>query len=196
MSVTEIDRDPLLTLTRWHAEARERGAVEPDAMTLATVGGGRPSARIVLFKGLASGKIQFVTNYESRKGREIEENPQVALVFFWVETMKQVRVEGRAERASADESDRYFASRPRESQLGAWASDQSRVAVSREELEARFAEAERRFEGTRVERPPHWGIYSVLPEVVELWSSRPHRLHDRLRYQLRGSSWSVDRLFP
>ena len=192
----ELDPDPLLTLTRWHAEARERGAVEPNAMTLATVSDGRPAARIVLFKGLSAGKIQFVTNYESRKGREIDANPRVALVFFWVEIMKQVRVEGRAERASAEESDRYFASRPRESQLGAWASDQSRIALSRDELDARFAATERRFEGIRVERPPHWGLYSVVPEVVELWSSRPHRMHDRLRYQRLGTSWSVDRLFP
>ena len=196
MSLADLDPDPLLTLTRWHSEARARGAVEPDAMTLATASDGRPAARIVLFKGLSAGKIQFVTNYESRKGREIEANPQVALVFFWVETMKQVRVEGRAERASADESDRYFASRPRESQLGAWASDQSRVAVSREELEERFAATHARFEGKVVERPAHWGIYSVIPDVVELWSSRPHRLHDRLRYQRHGASWSVDRLFP
>lgn len=192
----ELDPDPLLTLTRWHAEARERGAVEPNAMTLATVSDGRPAARIVLFKGLSAGKIQFVTNYESRKGREIDANPRVALVFFWVEIMKQVRVEGRAERANAEESDRYFASRPRESQLGAWASDQSRIALSRDELDARFAATERRFEGIRVERPPHWGLYSVVPEVVELWSSRPHRMHDRLRYQRLGTSWSVDRLFP
>jgi len=196
MSLADLDPDPLLTLARWHAEARARGAVEPDAMTLATVSSGRPSARIVLYKGISSGKIQFVTNYQSRKGREIDANPQVALVFFWVETMKQVRVEGRAARGSVEESDRYFASRARESQLGAWASDQSRVAVSREELEARFAETVRRFEGRTVERPPHWGIYEVLPELVELWSSRPHRLHDRLRYERRGQSWSVDRLFP
>ena len=195
----EFDADPLVTLARWHAEARTQGAVEPDAMTLATATlDGRPSARIVLFKGIADGKIQFVTNYGSRKGRELTDNPALALVFFWVEIQRQVRVEGRAQPSSAVESDRYFATRPRESQLGAWASEQSQVIASRDELELRYATVEQRFDGRAVERPPTWGLFGVIPETIEFWSSRPHRLHDRTRYRRlsAGAPWERDLLCP
>jgi pyridoxamine 5'-phosphate oxidase len=193
----EFDADPLQTLARWHDEARAHGALEPNAMTLATATpDGRPSARIVLFKGIVDGKIQFVTNYASRKGRELEANPAVALVFFWVEIQRQVRVEGRAERSSEADSDRYFESRPRESQLGAWASEQSEVIASRAELEARYAEVERRFHDRSVTRPPNWGLYAVEPESMEFWSSRPHRLHDRTRYRRLAGAWTRDLLCP
>ncbi len=189
--------DPLALLVSWHQEALKVGAREPDAMTLATATrDGRPSARVVLFKGLSAGRLQFVTHYTSRKGREIEENPEVALVFFWPELMRQVRIEGRASRAAAAESDAYFRSRPRESQLGAWASSQSEVVSSREVLEQRFAQAEARFLGRDVDRPPSWGVYQVEARSVELWLSAPYRLHDRFCYERAGSAWTLTRLYP
>jgi pyridoxamine 5'-phosphate oxidase len=189
--------DPLALLVTWHQEALKIGAREPDAMTLATATrDGRPSARVVLFKGLAAGRLQFVTHYGSRKGREIEANPEVALVFFWPELMRQVRIEGRASRAAEGESDAYFRSRPRESQLGAWASSQSEVVPSRAVLEQRFAEAEARFLGRDVDRPPGWGLYQVEARSVELWLSAPHRLHDRFQYEREGEVWTLARLYP
>ena len=172
--------DPLEALLAWHAEAVRAGARDPDAMTLATAtGAGQPSARIVLFKGVARGKIQFVSHYTSRKGREIAENPQVALVFYWPELMRQIRVEGRTTRATPAESNEYFQSRPRASQLGAWASAQSEPVASRAALEERFALAEARFAGRSVERPSSWGLYQVEPRAIELWISGPNRMHDR-----------------
>ena len=193
----EFDTDPLVTLEHWHAEARSAGAIEPDAMTLATAtADGRPSARIVLYKGTQDGKIQFVTNYASRKGRELAQNPAVALVFFWIEIQRQVRIEGRAERSGDAQSDRYFETRPRESQLGAWASEQSEVIASRAELEARYAAVDERFRGKTVPRPADWGLYEVTPQVLEFWSSRPYRLHDRSRFQRSGDGWSLDLLSP
>jgi pyridoxamine 5'-phosphate oxidase len=189
--------DPIAVLAAWHAEARRAGAREPDAMSLATVGPtGRPAVRLVLVKGFADGEVAFVTNYASRKGREIDANPRVALGFFWVELGRQVRVEGVARRAPAAESDAYFATRPRESQLGAWASPQSEVIASRAVLEARYAEAEARFRGRDIERPAGWGIYRVRPEQVELWIGRPHRLHDRFSYTREAAGWAIARLSP
>ena len=193
----EFDTDPLVTLVHWHAAARERGAIEPDAMTLATATpDGRPSARIVLYKGIVDGKIQFVTNFDSRKGRELAANPAAALVFFWIEIQRQVRIEGRAEKSSEADSDHYFQTRPRESQLGAWASEQSQVIAARSELEARYAEVERRFQGQSVPRPPNWGLSGIVPESVEFWSSRPSRLHDRTRYRRTAGGWVRDLLSP
>jgi len=189
--------DPLDVLAGWLAEARHAGALEPDAMTLATATpDGLPSARVVLFKGLEQGELRFVTHYASRKGRELELNPEVALVFFWPELMRQVRLEGRAARASAAESDAYFRTRPRESKLGAWASNQSQPIASRALLEQRFADAEARFRGRDVERPPGWGLYRVVPRMVELFIARPGRLHDRFRYTRMGTGWTVERLCP
>lgn len=189
--------DPLATLVSWHAEAAQAGARDPDAMTLATATAeGRPSARIVLFKGLAGGKIQFVTHYTSRKGREIEHNPEVALVFYWPELGRQIRVEGRAAPATAVESDRYFQSRPRASQLSAWASTQSEPVASRALLEQRFAQAEARFQGRDVERPSGWGLYQVEPRTIELWISGADRMHDRFSYTREGAGWAIARLCP
>jgi pyridoxamine 5'-phosphate oxidase len=189
--------DPIELLNRWHAEAVTQGSRDPDAMALATATlSGEPSVRIVLFKGVVGGKIRFVTNYLSRKEREIAANPRVALAFYWPELYRQVRIEGRAEHASVAESDAYFATRPRESQLGAWASPQSQPIASRAVLEDAFGAAEARFLGRTVERPDHWGVTLVTPLRVELWVAARHRLHDRFLYERAGAGWSVTRLAP
>jgi pyridoxamine 5'-phosphate oxidase len=191
--------DPLLTLNGWFEEASLAGDPVPDAMTLATATPeGRPSARVVLFKGLVRGGIFFVTNYSSRKARELDLNPWAALVFHYPLRERQARVEGRVERASAAESDAYFASRPRGSQLGAWASPQSRPVPSRASLSQRVVEAEARFAHGGVPRPEFWGGYLLMPDVVELWMGRPDRLHDRFRYARAGvdASWAIERLAP
>jgi pyridoxamine 5'-phosphate oxidase len=164
---------------------------------LATVSpDGQPSARIVLLKGISEGDLIFASNYQSRKAREIEDSPAVALVFFWAELARQVRIEGRASRGPASDSDAYFRTRPRESQIGAWASLQSAAIDSRVELEQRYREVEARFAGREVERPAGWGLYRVTAQAVELWIARPHRLHDRFRYERSGSDWNVTRLCP
>jgi pyridoxamine 5'-phosphate oxidase len=191
--------EPLSVLLRWYEEAREKGDPLPDAMTLATASkDGRPSARVVLFKGIVRGGIFFVTNYGSRKGRELEENPRAALVLHFPTWERQVRVEGRVEKATRAESEEYFASRPRGSQLGAWASAQSQPIASRAALTARSDEVEARFRGGPVARPEFWGGYLVIPDVVELWLGRSDRLHDRFVYERAGDGepWSIQRLSP
>lgn len=168
-------------------------------MTLATVGeGGRPSARIVLIKGVDERGFVFFTNYESRKGRDLAANPYAALLFYWIELERQVRIEGRIEKTSADESDRYFSSRPLGSRIGAWASEQSAVIDSRATLEAREKEISTRF-GDDPPRPPHWGGYRLVPDSIEFWQGRPSRLHDRLLYTRDAASphgWTMSRLSP
>ena len=157
---------------------------------------GRPSARLVLLRGADARGFVFFTHYDSRKGRELTENPQAALCFFWPSLDEQIRIEGRVERVSPDESDAYFASRPRGSQLGAWASDQSSVLPSRETLEEKYREIERRFEGQAVQRPPFWGGFRLTPVRIEFWYGRPDRLHDRVVYVRDGSAWRIERLYP
>lgn len=168
-------------------------------MTLATAdAAGRPSARIVLIKALDERGFVFFTNYDSRKGREIAENPHAALLFHWIELERQVRIEGRIEKTSAEESDRYFASRPLNSRIGAWASEQSAVLHSRAELEARETEFHARF-GEHPPRPAHWGGYRLVPDALEFWQGRPSRLHDRLRYVRDAAApngWRIERLSP
>jgi len=189
--------DPLAIFLEWHNTAVARGLPEPDAFALATATpDGRPSVRIVLFKGLTDGALRLVTNYQSRKGEELLRNPHGALVFFWPGLMRQVRMEGRIERAPTSESDAYFASRDRESQLGAWASDQSRPVESRAALVGNLETVRARFQGKDVPRPPHWGMLKLVPERVELWLSGPHRLHDRFAYTREGEGWRVERLAP
>lgn len=189
--------DPLAVFAEWQRTAVERGQPVPDALALATsTPDGRPSVRTVLYKGLRHGAVRLVTNYESRKGRELLENPHAALCFFWPTLDRQVRMEGRVERASAAESDEYFAQRDRESQLGAWASQQSRPISSRAELTAALENTRARFEGRAVERPPHWGVLHFVPERVELWCGGAHRLHDRFLYERDGDAWRVQRLMP
>lgn len=191
------DPDPFRFFARWFDEARAAGVREPNAMTLATVGAeGQPSARIVLLKGLDARGFFFYTNYRSRKGEDLAANPRAALVFWWEPLERQVRIEGSAEKVAEKVSDAYFASRPRGSRLGAWASEQSRVVPSRAELEARLEEAEEKYDDGHIPRPPHWGGYRVLPTRFEFWQGRPNRLHDRLEYVPAGGTWAIRRLAP
>lgn len=179
-------------------EAREAGVQAPETMTLATAAAdGAPSARMVLLKGADSDGFVFYTGYESRKGGEIEENPRAALVLYWQALGRQVRVEGVVERVSEEESAAYFATRPRGSQLAAWASEQSRPLAGRDELERRYTELEREHEGRDVPRPPHWGGFRLRPEVVEFWEHRDNRLHERTCYtRAREGGWSSELLSP
>ena len=189
--------DPLTVFEGWFAEAHALDPRWADAMTLATASpDGRPSARTVLYKGVAEGALYFVSNYGSRKGQDLEQNPRAALVFFWASLNRQVRIEGSVARAPATWSDRYFAGRARSSQIGAWASAQSAVIASRDALEARIAEAEARFRDQAVPRPPFWGGYLLEPERIEFWLGQNARLHDRFSYQRSASGWSVERLSP
>jgi pyridoxamine 5'-phosphate oxidase len=189
--------DPLALLGRWLNEAIDVGLYEPNSMALATATpDGRPSVRIVLLKGLDDRGLTFFTGYESRKGAEIEANPRAAAVMLWHPLQRQVRVEGGVTRIDEAESDAYFQSRPRGSQIGAVASPQSRKIQSREVLEQRAAEVEQVFEGHDVQRPPIWGGYRIALETVEFWQGRHNRLHDRLRYVRTGDGWRRDRLAP
>jgi pyridoxamine 5'-phosphate oxidase len=194
----DLAPDPFRQFGAWFDAVAQADIREPNAMTLATATpDGRPSARMVLLKGVDPRGFAFFTNYESRKGAELAANPQAALVFFWVQLERQVRVEGRVERVSTEESDEYFASRPEGSQLGAWASQQSAVLPDREPLEARYEELRAQYEGHEVPRPPFWGGFRVVPETVEFWQGRANRLHDRLRYRRQsGGSWVIERLSP
>ena len=192
--------DPLQRFAELLARARALPAVvEPTAMTLSTVSAeGRPSARVVLLKGIDERGLVFYTNLESRKGREIRARPDVSCTFWWAPLESQVRFEGRAEQVPDAEADAYFASRPRGSQLGAWASDQSRPLASREELEQKLIDVTRRFEGKPVPRPPHWSGYLMVPRSVEFWRNRPNRLHERELYtrDAPGAPWRVALLNP
>lgn len=188
--------DPLEQFGLWFQQALDAQVPEPNAMTLATLGdGGRPSTRIVLVKGFDARGLVWYTNYESRKGRELAAHPQAALQFHWVELERVVRVEGRVEKTSAEESDAYFHSRPLDSRLGAWASPQSQVIASRAVLLANAAKAAARH-ALSPPRPPHWGGYRLVPDTWEFWQGRKSRLHDRLRYRLEGGSWLRERLAP
>ncbi|MES0873967.1 pyridoxamine 5'-phosphate oxidase [Sinimarinibacterium thermocellulolyticum] len=189
--------DPLIQLDRWLGDAQAAGMIEPTAMTLATVDAqGRPSARMVLFKGVHNGALTFYTNHESRKGRELAANPRVALVFWWDRLERQVRVEGMAQRLPVEVARRYFYTRPRESQIGALISRQSAIVADRATLDRRYDETVARLAGADVPYPEHWGGYGVTPQCVEFWQGRSGRLHDRLCYQRAGDGWRIDRLEP
>ncbi len=194
---SHLASDPLEQFHRWLHEARKAEIREANAMSVASVGAdGRPSLRILLLKGLENGGFTFFTNYESRKGDEFAANPWAALTFFWAPLERQVRIEGRIERVSADESDAYFRLRPTGARLGAWASPQSRPIASRSVIEENLA-AVREQHGEDPPRPPHWGGYRVIPERIEFWQGRENRLHDRLLFQREGDGpWSVERLAP
>jgi pyridoxamine 5'-phosphate oxidase len=190
-------RDPIAQFQVWFDEAVAAGLREPNAMTLATVSADfRPAARVVLLKGFDAAGFVFYTNYESRKGRELDGSGSAALVFYWADLERQVRIEGDVARVAAEESDAYYASRPAGARLGAWASPQSQVIASREALDERVADVAERFAEGDVPRPPHWGGYRVRPTLFEFWQGRPSRLHDRIQYRWANVRWSIERLAP
>jgi pyridoxamine 5'-phosphate oxidase len=198
LDVSTVNPDPVLQFEMWFNEALAAQIIEPNAMTLSTVNNdGRPSARIVLLKGLENKKLLFYTNYQSKKGIELDKNPACALTFFWPDLERQVRIEGLAARVDVKTSEAYFQSRPRNSQVGAWASPQSSMIKDRSLLEERAIQIEKKFEGLDVLPKPHqWGGYEVDPVMVEFWQGRPSRLHDRIQYINVDNGWKIHRLAP
>ncbi len=194
----EIDPDPLKQFQAWLEEAVKSEISDPHAMVVATVSkNGRPSARVVLLRGFEKKGLVFYTNYKSQKGAEVQQNPKVAAVFFWSELARQVRIEGSVEKVDGGISDGYFNSRPRESQIAAWASDQSETISSRAELDRRYEEYEKKFSGRPVPRPENWGGLVILPASYEFWQGRPNRLHDRIIYSRDAAGeWTTRRLAP
>ncbi len=194
----DMQGDPVAQFDRWMAEAVAAGINQPNALTLATASkAGRPSARIVLLKEVSDDGFVFFTNYEGRKGQELKENPYAAMVFLWPSLSRQVRVNGIVSRVDGGVSDAYYATRPKGSQLGAWASPQSNVVENRQYLENALQEVEQKFADVDPPRPPHWGGYCLKPEVIEFWQGRPNRLHDRLRYSASAdNAWVIERLAP
>jgi pyridoxamine 5'-phosphate oxidase len=189
--------DPLALFDQWYAEARESEPNDAEAMTLATADAdGQPSARIVLLKGHGPDGFVFYTNEQSAKGDQLLASPKAALLFHWKSLRRQLRIEGRVDRVPDAEADAYFATRGRDSQLGAWASDQSRPLDSRATFEQRFEEMKTRFEGHDVPRPPHWRGYRVIPDRIEFWTDRPHRLHERRLFVRNGNGWTEGLLYP
>ncbi|WP_165321849.1 pyridoxamine 5'-phosphate oxidase [Rhizorhabdus phycosphaerae] len=189
--------DPFALFADWFTEAKASEPNDPEAMAVATVGqDGQPSVRMVLLKGHDTRGFVFYTNYESRKAGQIFETGRAALLFHWKSLRRQVRIEGPVLKVSSEEGDAYFATRHRDSQLGAWASEQSRPLDSRETFEARYDEMARRFEGQPVPRPPHWSGFRVVPERIEFWLDRPHRLHERRLFLREGESWNKGMLYP
>ncbi len=197
LSESEVHASPVAQFSQWWDEAIASEIDEVNAMTLSTITtGGRPSARIVLLKGFDEKGFVFYTNYESNKGQQLDANPYASLVFFWKELERQVRIEGKCERVSPEESDEYFYSRPLGSRLGAWASPQSKVIEGREILDKNAATLLERYASGEVPRPLHWGGYRVVADTIEFWQGRSNRLHDRIKYSNQDGAWTIERLAP
>ncbi|HBI81412.1 MAG TPA: pyridoxamine 5'-phosphate oxidase [Bacteroidales bacterium] len=197
LNENEVKSSPIEQFDYWLREAIESGIPEPNAMTLATsTFNGKPSARVVLLKHYDEKGLSFFTNYESRKAKNILQNPYGALVFFWPELERQVRIEGKIQKTSDAESDRYYSTRPDGSKIGAWASPQSSVIPNRKYLERLLADFEEEFKGKSIKRPPNWGGYILVPTLFEFWQGRPNRLHDRIQYSLINNQWEIERLAP
>ncbi len=198
LEITDVSQKPIQQFQTWFDEARKAEVLEPNAMTLSTINEeDRPSSRIVLLKSLDERGFVFFTNYKSDKGQQLEKNPFAALTFVWLDLQRQVRVEGKVEKISKEESDTYFNSRPRKSRIGAWTSPQSEVIPNREFLDQQEKHFQEKFEGKEPPRPPHWGGFRIVPDCVEFWQGRSSRLHDRLRYTLqKDNSWKIERLAP
>ena len=197
MNIIELDKDPLMQFRHWHQFAHQHGEVDPDAITLATVRkDGRPSARTVLLKGTNQCGFMIYTNYDSRKAAELDVSPYAAMVIYWAKYYRQVRVEGRVKKTSTEDSEHYFASRPRESQIAAWASEQSCEIPDRNYLLERYAHYKKQFADQVVPRPANWGGYLLVPDSIEFWQGQDHRMHDRLCYQKKGQDWEIIRLAP
>lgn len=192
-----VGNDPVIFFTGWLNEAINSGVQEPTAMAVSSVSkDGKPSSRIVLLKGVEDGKFKFFTNYSSRKGQELDGNPNMAMLFFWPELERQVRIEGKVKKISSDESDIYFNSRPLESRIGAITSPQSKVISGREELEELYSQTAGSIVPDEIKRPEYWGGYSLNPEFAEFWQGRPGRLHDRIRFRKDRNTWIIERLAP
>ncbi len=193
----DVDADPVRQFQKWWNEAMMSDIEEPNAMTISTSNkNGKPSARIVLLKGLSNDGFVFFTNYESRKGKELKENPYASLLFFWKELERQVRIEGTVTKTDEEKSTEYFLTRPDASKIGAWSSPQSNVIKSREVLEKNVIKYQQQFNAGNIPRPAHWGGYIVKPTLIEFWQGRPSRLHDRIQYRLANNKWIIERLAP
>lgn len=191
--------DPWALFREWYALAEQNEPIDPNAMSLATMGDdGMPSVRIVLLKGFEAGRFSFFTNRQSHKGEQLKAHPKAALCFYWKSLKRQIRVEGMVAEANNTESDAYFASRPRGSQIGAWASQQSKLLQDRATLQQRVTDLEKQYEGKSVPRPPHWGGYNLTPLIIEFWQDRLFRLHDRILYRRANEqdAWTIERLYP
>ena len=198
LDITTMSKDPITQFTSWFDQALSSQVIEPNAFTLSTVAeDGRPSGRILLLKGVENGKFIFYTNYQSPKGKELEKNPACAITFFWPELERQVRIEGIASRVDSVTSEKYFQSRPRESQIGAWASPQSSVISGREILDERVKDLQKKFDGVeKLPKPNQWGGYEVDPNEIEFWQGRSNRLHDRIAFYKMDEKWQAHRLAP
>ncbi len=196
LGTSEVDKNPIDQFKIWFQEALEAKVLEPNAMTLATVNNGQPKARIVLLKGIVDNGFTFFTNYNSDKGQEIAKNPQVSTVFFWPELQRQIRIEGSLEKLSSEESKSYFLSRPKGSQIGAWASNQSEIIKNREVLEEKVNALQEKYKDKEVDYPTHWGGYLLTPVKIEFWQGRSSRLHDRIVYTFENGTWKICRVSP
>lgn len=197
LDVADVNPNPMDQFQVWLDEALQAQIPEPNAMHVATVSPqGHPTIRVLLLKGLSKDGFEFYTNYQSRKGQELAQNPWACLSFCWLELERQVRIEGQVEKLSPETSTVYFHSRPRESQLGAWTSEQSKVIPDRAYLENKYKTLEEHYQGQEIPRPEHWGGYRLIPTLIEFWQGRSSRLHDRLVYTLQGNQWQIDRLSP